>query len=276
MLDEGRYLRCSYREFRDGDEVAIEELLKNVFPRFKENNLWFWKYKLNPSFDPLLLVVAEKDGEIVGCNYWLLRDLKLSSNTQVKAALGADVAVHPDYRGQGIGTELIRFPRLSGAFKEKEILVSYMFGRPELTKRFYSPAAGYVIAPNGTITYRKLFNCRELKAKFQEIDEAIKSNDAMKKQLKELVMCISFRLRGAPEFAVYIEQETVYLEEGKAKNPDVVIEGNLPLSSSIINGTGHLVKAWLTGKFKVRKGLMKIFRMRKAFKVFRMALDQKS
>ena len=110
--------------------------------------MWFWKYRLNPNFDNSLVVIAEKDGKLVGSNYWLLRDLKLSSNTQVKAALGADIAVHPDYRGQGIGTELIRFPRLSGAFKEKGILVSYMFGRPELNKRFYSPAAGYIVAPN--------------------------------------------------------------------------------------------------------------------------------
>ena len=36
MLNEGKCLRCSYREFRDGDEVGLEELLKNTFPGFKE------------------------------------------------------------------------------------------------------------------------------------------------------------------------------------------------------------------------------------------------
>ena len=107
-----------------------------------------------------------------------------------------------------------------------------------------------------TIVYRKLFNCQELKAKFQEIDEAIKSNDSIKKQLKNLVMCISFRLSGAPEFSVYIGPEKVYLEEGKAENSDVIIEGNLPLSSLIIGGAvsvSDLVKSWLTGKIKIKR-----------------------
>lgn len=272
-------MRCSYREFRDGDEVAIEELLKNSFPRFKESNLWFWKYKLNPSFDPSLLVVAEKDGEIVGCNYWLLRDLKLSGNAQVKVALGADVAVHPKHRGCGIGTELMRYPRLSGAFKEKGILMSYMFGRLELTKRLYEPAAGYVVAPNCTITYKKLFNCRQLKERFQQIDQAVKSNEETKKKLKNLAMCVSFKLKGAPEFAVHIEPARVYLEEGEAENPDVIIEGNLPLSFLIVGGTigvSDLVKVWFTGKVKIRKGLVHIFKIRKAFKVFQTALNYKS
>ena len=130
-----------------------------------------------------------------------------------------------------------------------------------------------------TITYRKLFNCQELKEKFQEIDKAIKSNDAIKKQLKELVMCISFRLRGAPEFSVHIEPEKVYLEEGKAENSDVLIEGNLPLSFLIIGGAvsvGDLVKSWLTGKIKIRRGIFHIFKLRKAFMLFQAALSQKS
>ena len=272
-------MRYSYRVFRDGDEVGLEELLKKTFPGFRENKLWFWKYRLNPSFDNSLVVIAEKSGELVGSNYWLSRDLKLSSNMQVKAALAADIVVHPDYRDQGIGKELMRFPRLSGAFREKGILVSYMFSSYELSKRFYSPSAGYIVAPNHTITYRKLFNCEELKEKFQEIDQAIMSNDAIKKQLKELAMSISFRLKGTPEFSVHIEQEKIYLEEGKAENSEVIIEGSLPLSFLTIGGAvsvSDLVKLWLIGKIKIKRGIFYMFKLRKIFSLFQTALSQQS
>jgi predicted N-acetyltransferase YhbS len=257
----------------------LEKLLKNTFPGFRKDNLWFWKYRLNPSFDNSLVAIAEEDGKLIGSNYWLLRDLKVSSKTHVKAVLGADVAVDPDYRGQGIGTELIRFLRLSGAFKEKGILLSYVFGRPELNKRFYIPAAGYMFAPDGTTTYRRFFNCQELIGNFQKIDRAIRSNEAIRKQLKPLVMCISFKLKGAPEFSVHIEEDKVYLEEGKAENSDVLIEGHLPLSLLIVEGSvnvGDLVRSWIIGEIKIRKGISHIFKLRKAFMLFRLALKANS
>jgi predicted N-acetyltransferase YhbS len=271
-------LGYSYRKFLDEDEVGMKELLQNTFPSFRENNLWFWKYRQNPSFSNSLVIIAEKDGKLVGSNYWLLRDLKLSSNTQVKTALCSDVAVYPEHRGQGIGKELIRFPRLSGFFRENSILMSYMFGRPELSKRFYSPAAGYTIVSNHTNTYSKLFNCQELKEGFQKLDQAIKSNSSIKERLKELVMCISFRLKGAPEFSIHIEQEKVYLEEGKTENFDMLIEGSLPFSFSEIGGSiskGDLVKSLLTGKIKIRKGILYVFKLRKIFMLFQNVLSQK-
>jgi predicted N-acetyltransferase YhbS len=273
-------LICSYRLFRDEDQAGLEELLKNAFPSFRDSNLWSWKYRLNPNFHSSLVVIAEKDGKIVGSNYWLSRDLKLSSTVQIRAALAADVVVHPDYRGRGIGSELVRFPRLSGAFKQKGIVLSYsLVGRSELVERFYHPFAGYTSAPSDTITYRKLFSCQELREKFEEIDQAIKSNAAVRKQLKDVAMSISFKLRGAPQFSVHIQPERVYLEEGKTDNSDVIVEGSLSLSSLIIEGevsVGDLVKSWLTGKIKIRRGLLHVFKLRKAFTLFQAAFDQKS
>ena len=92
-------------------------------------------------------------------------------------------------------------------------------------------------------------------------------------------MSISFKLRGVPEFSVHIEPEKVYLEEGKVDNADVIIEGNLPLSFLIFEGgisLGNVVKSWLTGKIKIRKGYLRIFKLRKAFKVFQEAFSHVS
>lgn len=270
----------SCREFTDEDEASLKELLKSTFPCFREESLWNWKYRMNPSFSNSLKVIAEREGKVVGSNYWLARDIKLNGRTRVKAVLGADLAVDSKNRGQGIGTELMHFPRLSGFLSQSGISVSYMFGRPELNERLYKPAAGYILVPNHTITYRKLFNCQELKERFQEIDYKIKSNDAIRQQLKEIVMSISFKLRGAPEFSVHVEREEVHLEEGKAKNCDIIVEGSLPLSiSTLVRGAvgmGDLVKFLLTGKVKIRKGYFHVFRLRKIFVLLRAVINQKS
>jgi len=270
-------LEYSYRQFLESDEPAVIRLVKNTFPGFLKGDFWVWKYRSNPDFDPSLVVVAEKNGEVVGCNHWLVRDLKLSSSLEVRAALGADVVVHPEHRGHGIGTQLLRFLRLSRAFKKKGIVISYMFGNPKLSKRFYKPAAGYVAAPNSTITYKKLLNCRELKEEFQRVNDLIKSRKELQTKLEGLKMRVLFRLKGAPNFTINIKSEGVYLEEGKGENPDVVVEGSLPLFSSMMEakkGGWGLAKAWLTGKLKIRKGLLKAFKILKAFKVFQLAFRE--
>ena len=269
----------TFRKFQSGDEAALERLLKSTFPSFNEENVWAWKYRLNPYFEDSLVTLALKNGEMIGCNYWMQRDLKLLDNLEIKAALGADVAVNPNHRRFGVGKELLRYPRISGAFKEKHILMSYMFGRPELRKRFYKPAAGYIIAPNNTVTYRKLLNCHQLIVKFEEINRIVNSIVDMKLLLNELSMCVSFKLRGAPDFSIHVEKEKIYLEEGKAKNCDMVIEGNLPLSVLTIGGgvgLRDLVKLFLTGRVKIKKGFNHVFKLRKIFVLFHMALNQKS
>lgn len=264
----------SFRTYLDRDEAALEALLKSTFRSFKQKNYWLWKYKSNPNFDPSLVVLAEKDGQLIGCNHWLPRNIKLSSNLQVRAVLAADVAVDPAYRGQGVGKELVGYLRSSGTFEEKGIVISYMFTKPKLNKGLYQPTAGYFLLPTCATTYKKLFNCDKLREKFQKIDQAIKSSEKAKKKLEGLNLAVGFKLKGAPEFTLHIKPDGVRLDEGKPQKPDVFIEGNLPLSASIIDGdagTGDLVKAWITGKIKVKKGLRNIFKMRRAFKIMQTA-----
>jgi len=49
-------------------------------------------------FDPCLVAIAEENGKIVGCNHWLLRDIKVSSSSVGSAILSGDLAVHPNHR----------------------------------------------------------------------------------------------------------------------------------------------------------------------------------
>jgi putative sterol carrier protein/GNAT superfamily N-acetyltransferase len=273
------FLTYQFREFRDDDIASLEALLKAVFPGFKQGNMFMWKYRLNPGFANSLVVIAEKDGEVVGSNYWILSSLQLMRNLQVVAALGADIAVSPEHRGSGVGKKLLLYPRSSGTFKKNNIVVSYMFTTQELGKRLYKPAAGYIAAPRGTTTYRKLFTCDQLKEIFQEVDLAVRSSEELKKKVGEVAMTMSFKLTGVPEFSISIATDKISLNEGEPEKSEVVIEGSLPLSSFMLRGdvgAGEVIKAFLLGKVRVRKGFRNIFKMRKALKLFQVALNNKS
>jgi putative sterol carrier protein len=241
--------------------------------------MFAWKYERNPEFANSLVIIAEKEGELVGSNYWISRRLQLMKNLSVNAALAADIAVDSKERGKGVGTKLLLYPRMAGTFKKNKIVVSYMFSGQELSKRLYKPAAGYIAAPGGTTTYRKLFTCNELKEIFGKIDAIVKSSEELKRKVAELAMCISFKLRGVPEFSLNIEHEKISIDEGAVKNPDIVIEGSLPLSSLMLKGDfgfRKIMKAFLLGKVKVRKGLRNILKMRQALRLFQAVLNHKS
>lgn len=267
-------LEYSYRKFAEADEPELINLVKKAFPSFLKGNFWVWKYKLNPNFDPSLVVVAEKDGQVVGCNHWLARDFKLSADLKVKASLGGDIIVSPEHRGHKVGKALLSFFRTSKAFKEKGIILTYMFADPALSRRFHQPAVGYVSAPDSTTTYTKFLNSRRLTEKFQVVNDAIQSRSDLQQKINGLNMRILFRLRGAPVFSINLADKRVEFAEGDLESPDTVIEGDFTLFSSAIEGKvglSGLVNCLLTRKLKITKGKLKIFSLFKVFKVFKIA-----
>ena len=231
---------------------------------------------LYPDFDSSLVVVAEKDGQIVGCNHWLPRDLKISSDLTVKASLGGDIVVSPEHRGKKVGKGLLKFFRTSKVFDDKGIVLTYMFADPELDRRLYKPAVGYVFAPDSTTVYAKYLNSRRLKKTFVTINEALQSRHDLQNAIKGINMRIQFRLRGAPTFLITLSSNHVDFTEGESENADVIVEGEFPLFSAAVEGMiglSSLVKPLFMRKLIVKKGKLKIFKLFKVLRLFKTVLS---
>ena len=269
----------SYRLFTEQDAPAVTKLVNQAFPNFLGGNFWEWKYESNPSFDPSLVVVAENNNQIVGCNHWLARNFKLSKNLTINVALAGDIAVNPEHRGHGVGKALLNFFRNSKTFKEKDIILTYMFAEPKLAKRLYKPAVGYVIAPNHATKYRKYLNCNRIAKNFDRINETLHSDSDLSQRLDGLNMGILFRLRGAPSFSIKLDSNKVEFTEGEIETTDVVIEGDFPFFSSAIEGragVNDIVKALLMRKLRVTKGKLKLLKLFNVLKLFKIALSKNS
>jgi len=251
--------------FNDKDEEYVKELVENAFRHFLNGKYWDWKYKHNPNFDPSLVAVAEKNGKIIGCNHWLLRDLKISASTEVKAVLGADIAVSPEYRGRGIGKSLLLLLRSSQAIRDKGVILSLMFADPNLSERLYRSVAGYIPAPTTTVSYVKLLSWRKLKDRIKIVNETIKNE---REGLERLDLKIRFQLSGAPQLLLELSKNGVRVSERNFKNANVTVISDL-LTLSILkekkSRKRNLIRALLTGKLKIKGSLFNLFRFYRSF-----------
>ena len=100
------------RFYAPGEEQEIVDLLSLVFTEWKargKNALdhWRWMYQDNP-LGPCNVAIAVKDDKIVGVGHELHFYTKVGEIIE-KTLYGTDVAVHPEHRGRGIYTQLVKF-----------------------------------------------------------------------------------------------------------------------------------------------------------------------
>lgn len=102
--------RWSPRPYKNGDEEFIFELDKSVQGKLLDREMWMtwwnWKYRFNPSGDPVIWL-AESDGKIVG-QYALTRARIKIANEVNSIAQSVNTLTHPAYRRQGIFETLAR------------------------------------------------------------------------------------------------------------------------------------------------------------------------
>ena len=114
-----------FRKYKEGDEKQIITLLKRVFrePVFDDEKYWNWMYKNNPT-NLMKIWLAEDHGKIVG-HYALMPVLmKIEDKLQI-GTLAINIAIHPEYQGQGIFSTLVK--QTYTELAEEGIPITYVF-----------------------------------------------------------------------------------------------------------------------------------------------------
>jgi predicted N-acetyltransferase YhbS len=105
--------RFTVRPYRPSDDEGIVSLLEEVFngwPRIDINDseLEYWRWKFDKKDLPRkLITVAVKDCKIIGALQSIPLNVKVKEKI-VSSCLGADAAVHPEHRRQGVRNRIAR------------------------------------------------------------------------------------------------------------------------------------------------------------------------
>jgi len=256
MSEESRY---SFRVLTDEDRIGVMKLLGDTSKMSIE--FWMWKYELNPDFDPSLARVAINNREVVGCAFWLPRNLKICNSISVRAALGADLAVYANHKGQGIGKALIASE--NEVLENKGMVMSYGFVLPELVMHIHGPQIGLVGVPTSTIVCKKYLDCSKVREKVQLMNLIVDSDQNTRAKLANLKINVLFRLRGQPQFVIKMSPDIIDVEEDDLACSDVKVKCDLTLLDLVQSKRRMftLVKALLTRKMRISGSLRNIIKL---------------
>lgn len=110
------------RPYETTDRERFLSLYETVWDRRKEQEWFDWRFSANPYRDGVQMVVAEQNGEMVGAEPLLPFRLRVGSRT-LDAYQPVDWIVHPDYRRQGIFTQMTEF--LLDQYDDADLLFNF-------------------------------------------------------------------------------------------------------------------------------------------------------
>jgi len=268
----------SIRSSTKDEAPKLIELFSKSFEHPEE--FWRWRYLSNPFLDPYLVLAVEKGGKIIGCGYWMPRNLKISSRLTVSSLLAAYVFVDSEHRGKGIGRALLESMRSLRVYeKNKSIVCTALVQDAGLYKDFYRSTTKDVPFCDSTATYYKFLNCSEIKKRVNELNQKLKTRNDLHNQFSKLKLRILFLLRGAPPFVLEMLGAKMSVEENVdskiEKFHGLVVKGDLSFALSFIDGEkgiGSLIKAMFTGSLVVKARLKDMYAVYRFSKLLRQAL----
>ncbi|SFS03067.1 Ribosomal protein S18 acetylase RimI [Halomicrobium zhouii] len=100
-----RQSEYTIRPYEASDFDGFLDLYAQVFDTDRDREWFDWKYGDNPYVDHVPILVAERDGDLVGARPFFALDVSVGGERRL-ALQPADAMVHPDHRRQGLFTRM--------------------------------------------------------------------------------------------------------------------------------------------------------------------------
>lgn len=271
----------TFRPSKQLEQNEILELLKKNFEMPPE--YWRWKYIDNPTVDPSLNMVVEKDGKIIGCGCWLPRSLRISNKLELNSLMAAHVAIDQEFRKYGLGRKLIESIRTTRAFEKNDsVLILALILQAPTYKNYFKHITHHTQISDSTIIYTKLLTLRQLIRQIENINKKILAKPENASALSKLELSIRFRLIGAPPFVVRFLSKGIQLDEESSemihKKVTFTVKGGLMFIKEMAEGSRsitNLINGLIRRKIVLSGNPFRLYRLYKAYKLIRSSYQPK-
>jgi GNAT superfamily N-acetyltransferase len=97
------------KNYEENYEAKIVRFLNLCFGGWGNVVKWLYLYKYYPTFsDDDVVIIENRDGKIIGHGGLHIKDFMIRHKYKVPVALFCDAAVHPNHRGKGIYSKIIK------------------------------------------------------------------------------------------------------------------------------------------------------------------------
>ena len=163
-MSQSKAINLVIREYQEGDEVKILSLFRTTLVDSEQytDDYWRWMYKQNPLKSAMVFVAF--DGEkLIG--HYALVPLKMAINGILRiGATAVNIAIHPDYQGQGIFSKLVA--KAAEQASNEGISLSYVFPN-ERSYPIFTQKLGWIDVSSLCSVFKPLDIKRILKRHFK-------------------------------------------------------------------------------------------------------------
>lgn len=184
----------------DVEAGAVAALVDGAF-RYYGGSFWKWKYG-DATGPARAIVVADADGELIGCNHYLALTYHLGNDHSAAVAVAGDLVVVPDRRRRRVATRLsIESRRIATEAWPKAAFV-VMFTWRELG-RHYEKLLGYTRVTPGFRAWSKRLSWTGELGRLATMNEDLVANHPRLAQVDHIV---HLDLAGAPPLALRVDR----------------------------------------------------------------------
>ncbi len=227
------------------EATIVSSMIDDTF-EYYGGPYWTWKYRDDGS-PQSLIVVADVDGAIVGCEHHIEVEYSLGQSGSVEGTVVGDILVKTDRRGERIATRMSTEGRAMARDLWSDAVIAVMFTRT--LGDYYRKLLGYACVPTDITRWMKQLHWDRQLARLDHEAHALLEKHP---RLAHVDHRVRLEIAGAPPLEFRVSRDGFVADTESAVKADFVVR----IDRSVIYGNGrrivaNAVQSWPTGGFRV-------------------------